>query len=197
MGTSHTLLERNAFKLVFYLGFHFSLSHTSYALRWLVQPLFSFALLLGLYKLDPLQRESVYQYTRLHNHVLLLSSDIASIHRIPHIYCAFLAFACPPLKPMPYTYTRLPPRYAANIVAGSAMTLLIKILVSLGTIPGLLLRVHQLKAAPITVTSLMTACSAPTCAFFDFKPSRLTRGMNSYMPVATAGAEKRSVRSVV
>jgi hypothetical protein len=112
-------------------------------------------------------------------------------------YCAFFALACPPLKPIPYTYTRLPPKYAANIVAGSAMTLLIKMLVSLGTMPGLLLRVHQLKAAPITVTSLMTACSAPTCAFFDFKPSRPACTNSFPLSSATAGAEKSRVRSVV
>jgi hypothetical protein len=73
---------------------------------------------------------------------------------------------------MPWMYTNEPPKYAAYSVDGIANATLIKMLVASGVNPGVLRLDHQLYRAPIAATSLMSACSTPTFAFFEEKPSR-------------------------
>jgi len=94
-------------------------------------------------------------------------------------------------------YTSDPPRYAAKIVAGTANNVLTMMFSLLGMKPALLLLDHQLYRAPKAAMSLMRACATPTFAFLEEKPSRWMTGMSCCAPVATAGAEKRSVRIVV
>jgi hypothetical protein len=110
-------------------------------------------------------------------------------------YCVF--FARPLESPIPNSYTRAPPRYAAYNVVGTLSKVLKRTFVPLGVNPTCWLLVHQLYAVAKAATSLIRACATPAFAFLDENPSRCMTGLNSQAPVAIVGRVKSSVRIVL